>query len=99
MRSDHEQKLESPHSQREAARVIVPTVLLTALAMVAVELTNETALRIVGFVVLLLVAPAIAFLYGLRPGLASSALVSLYAAYHFSSPGNSSATQVMTSDP
>lgn len=87
MRSDHEQKLESPHSQREAARVIVPTVLLTALAMVAVELTNETALRIVGFVVLLLVAPAIAFLYGLRPGLASSALVSLYAAYHFSSPG------------
>ena len=44
-------------------------------------------LRIPSLTVLLAVVALVAFLSGLRPGLLSAALVSLYGVYYFSVPG------------
>ncbi len=54
--------------------------------MIAVELTDDTVLRVPGLALLLLVAPLVAFRYGLPSGLISAALVVVYSAYYFSTP-------------
>ncbi len=59
----------------------------TLVAIVVLELTGGTALRVFGLALLLVVAPFVAFRYGLLSGLLSTTVVVLYSIYYFSTPG------------
>ncbi len=61
--------------------------LLTVLAIAIVEALARAVLRVPSLTVLLAVVAFVSFLYGLRAGLLSAALVSLYGVYYFSLPG------------
>ncbi|MDP9381944.1 MAG: PAS domain S-box protein [Chloroflexota bacterium] len=67
--------------------LILRSLALTVIAIIVVELTDDTVLRVPGLALMLLVAPFIAFRYGLRAGLISAAVVAAYSVYYFSTPG------------
>lgn len=89
MRPDYQPPPQEPLRRGDYdAWAITSSLVLTAVAVLTVALTEGTALRVIGLAVMLLVAPFVAFQYGLRLGLLSTAVVVLYSIYYFSIPGD-----------
>lgn len=87
MATDRERRSSGEPLRRSLLGGVLWSLLLTAAAMVAVELTDQTPLRVPGLAVMLLMPPFIAFLHGLSSGMISVAIVALYSIYYFSAPG------------
>jgi len=87
MAPEHDQQTSLIVRRLALAGAISVSLVLTVIAMLAVALTAENALFVFSLALLILVAPFITLLYGLGPGLLSAALVALFSAYYFSTPG------------
>lgn len=73
--------------QRTVLGAVGISIALTVVAMLAVAGTDDTPLYVFSLALLILVAPFITLLHGLGPGMLSAALVTIFSAFYFSTPG------------
>ncbi len=73
--------------QRTVLGTVGISIALTVVAMLAVAGTDDSPLYVFSLALLILVAPFITLLHGLGPGMLSAALVTIFSAFYFSTPG------------
>ncbi len=86
MKPDRQQPPGDSPPKQDYIRSGIGTALFTAATILVIELTDYTELSVLGIMLMLLVAPFVAFRYGLRFGLLSAAVVVMHFAYRLPEP-------------